>query len=165
MSKRRFTPVTAILLLLLIAAIANTYYVFHAYDGAMNSIDKPVGLTPAGQPAEPATARVLPGATAIDLVPNWHGEAALVKAPGGGYDVVVDALSNGVNANLPATSVEADIRRPGDKAATANPEFKMTSVGKFTAHVDLGSGTWEVRVRIHRGLQTLEFAEKFDLKD
>ena len=165
MSKRRFTPVTAILLLLLLAAIVNTYFVFHVDRGMVKPMEKPVPLTAAGQPAEPADARTLPGATAYDLVPNWHGEVSLVKAPGGGYDAIIEGLSNGVNANIPVTSVEADIRRPGDNTPVPTPEFKMTSVGKFEAHVNLAAGTWEVRVHIHRGLQTLEFAEKFDLKD
>ena len=166
MSKHNFSFVTALLLLLLIAAIMNLLFIYHAFN------EDSAPASPGGAPvlarqssvpgSEPRSAP--PSGSPVSFAPSWRGDAVMVKSPQGGYDLVVEALGNGGDA-LPSTAAEVDIRRPGAAAAEQSPSLEMVSVGKFVAHVDLPeSGTWEVRIRIHRGLQTLEFAEKFDLK-
>jgi hypothetical protein len=163
MSKPKFSFVTAILLLLLVAAAVNTYFIFHAYYGAMDELEHPSAEAAPGKPNFMASGAVR-DVTATDLAPNWHGDISLLKAPPG-YDIVVDALSNDSNKRVTATAAEIDIRQPGDAAPDYTPKLSLWTVGQFKGHVDLAPGTWEIRVHIHRGFQTLEFAEKFELKD
>ena len=45
------------------------------------------------------------------------------------------------------------------------PVFNQKGDGYFTATVTFpGPGDWEVRMRMHRGNQTLEFARRFRIK-
>lgn len=171
MSKRRFRIVTALLLLLLIAAIANYFFVYHAYNDAVKALPltaqqapaAPIDVTVANAPHhhEPS---FVSGVQPIG--PGWYGELYLSKASQGGYDIVVDAYASGSRTKTDVEAVEIDVRQPGAASAQLTPAITRKETGEFTAHADFPSnGTWEVRVRMHRGNQTLEFGEKFDLKD
>lgn len=168
MANRKFSVVTFILLLLLAAAAVNLFFVNHAYRQSMEPVPSPDEASPANA-TTPDGFPIRHAPNLVMLPPNamrsWHGDVTMIKSPAGGYDLIVQAIGPKSGEAVPATSVEVDIRRPGNKAAQLTPKLEMQDTGKFVAHIDLpGPGSWEVRTRIHRGLQTMEFAEKFELK-
>lgn len=164
MRNRKFSLVTAILLLLLIAAIANTYIIFHADDSAIDASAKPdtipSGVSRHGAPAGSFSATAPPWEF---IAFSWYGDVTLVRLKDGRYELEAQAYQRGGRSPFQIDSVEIDIRRPGSDGGFS-PKLDPAAVGKFTGRVDFpASGTWEVRVRMHQGVQTLEFGKKFDL--
>jgi hypothetical protein len=148
---------------MLVAVIANNIIIYRAYDSSTTPVPPPDSAATAA--VAPPTSSSTPGEKPLIPIPSWRGEVALEKAPNGGYDVVVQALQRGTDTPLPMTAVNADIRKADENAAEMTLSFKRTAGLKFAAHADLTPGTWDVRVHIHRDSQTLEFSERFDLKD
>ncbi len=166
MSKHPFSFVTALLILLLIAAGMNYIFVMHAYNSSVTALKPPeTKAPPASVAAAEKQAKEKPAVIVRAIIPQWYGDVRLEQTAQG-YDLVVSAFENPAKSGNPyvtAESVEADIGRQG---SSDQQKLSFTKAGgDFMAHVGaLPRGTWEARIRIHRGLQTLEFAEKFDLK-
>ena len=171
MSKRnRFRIVTAILMLLLIAAIGNYFFVNQAFDVTQKSLmqaapePRPQNPDVSGSPMHHPPMNEIGGGQPVG--PTWYGDMYLTPASQSSYDIVVEAFGNGSRSRVPVDTVEIDIRQPGDAAAQISPSVEKVEEGKYISHTNFpSSGTWEVRVRMHRGYQTLDFAEKFDIKN
>ncbi|MEZ0226612.1 MAG: FixH family protein [Alphaproteobacteria bacterium] len=165
MSNRKFSLVTAILLLLLIAATANMFIVYHAFNRSLEEQTSPSETGThmpfySNQPLDTGPA-VATGKQSAYF--DWNGDLTLAKSPAGGYDIVVMVTIRRTETPVPADSVEMDASRPGEAGIT--PELKQLAPGKYVAHVDFPeTGEWEIRLRIHRGLQTIEFAKKFTIQ-
>jgi hypothetical protein len=165
MSKRRFSIVTAILLLLLAAAIVNNFFIYRAYKDSFAPSERQEqgnnvtpGAAPTGRPQLTNAGQA--------IMPRVFGELYLSPIGGHEYDIIVESFGRGTHILVPVDAIELDIRRPGATGGEMTPAANVVTPGKYSAHVTLPSaGTWEVRARLHRGNETVEFAEKFELKD
>jgi hypothetical protein len=163
MKDRKFTFVTAILLLLLIAAVANLFFVNHIYNQSVTSVTSGTTGNSIYQNQPLVSPPALPRTS--DAYFDWNASLSIDQSAAGGYDLVVAVTARQTEAPAPADSVEIDIRRAGADGVEITPEIKQDSVGKYIAHADFpANGEWEVRVRIHRFLQTMEFTKKFTVK-
>ncbi len=168
MSARKKYVVLVILLLMLAAAIANFLFVNQAYDTSVQRLSEPPardsGLVP--PPAGPQAGTVT-GSDIQTLTykgPGWRGDVTLADSDGGSYKITIRASDLNDNT-VPITSFEIDVRRPDSDKPILMPVFNQTGDGHFTATVQFpGKGDWEVRVRMHRELQTLEFARRFHIE-
>jgi hypothetical protein len=168
MSKRKFSLVTAILLLLLVGAIMNNIFLYHAYNDTMKeAVQQAQQPVTASGPAGPGYSRTPTGGMGFRQIPGpaWYADVYLSKTGSGEYDIVVEAFVRGSRTLTSVDTVELDVRKAGEPDQTVPAAAQMKD-GKYVAHVAFPSeGAWEVRIRMHRGNETLEFAEKFDLKD
>lgn len=164
MSNRKFRLVTFILLLLLVAAITNTYFIFHAY---RNSFDEaPPAPMPVVDVVTPPPSVVLPGATKPPrefIAFDWYGDAAITRLAAGSYELTVQAYARGSRYPFDIDSLEIDARHAGQEGSIT-PKLEKVSMGNFSGRVDFpSSGTWEVRVRMHHSVRTLEFTKILEI--
>ena len=161
MHNRKFRLVTAILLLL-IAAVVNIFFIYHAYDGAGQEPVQPAVNAP--RPREVSSPPPAHSTVKAFLDIRWYSDIVISRSRNGEYELSVLAYARGSRNPFPLDSVEVDVRRPGEDAGMT-PKLESPSPGVFTGRIDFPSqGTWEVRVRMHHGLQTLEFAKKFEIE-
>jgi len=79
------------------------------------------------------------------------------------YIIKLSAFGVG-NQPLLLKSFSADVRLPGSDKPTLTPVFQKTAVGTYEADVTLpNAGMWEVRARMIRENESLEFYERFDI--
>jgi hypothetical protein len=163
MSNRKFRLVTFILLLLLMAAITNTYFIFHAYKP---TFDAPPAPKPPLNTAGPYPTPIDPPATRPPWEPlafDWYGDAAITRLAGESYELTVQAYTRGSRRPYAIDSLEIEARPVGREGSVA-PKLEKISAGNYSGRVDFPSGgTWEVRVRMHHGVRTLEFTKKFEI--
>ncbi|TAL38904.1 MAG: hypothetical protein EPN97_03250 [Alphaproteobacteria bacterium] len=164
MSNRKFRLVTFILLLLLIAAITNTYFIFHAYQNTFD--EAPPAPKPAVDAVNSPPPVVLPGATKPPrefIAFDWYGDAAVTRLEGGSYELTAQAYTRGSRRPFDIDSLEIDARHVG-QGGSITPKLEKVSMGNFSGRVDFpSSGTWEVRVRMHHSVRTLEFTKIFEI--
>lgn len=172
MSAKRKYIVLVLLLVMLAASIANFIFVNRAYDTSMQrlSASSLQDNDRAAVPAHPVAGVAGKPGTSADMQivsykgPGWRGDVTLKEVDGGSYLITVRASDLNDNT-VPITSFEIDVRRPDSDKPMLMPVFNQTGDGHFTATVQFpGTGDWEVRVRMHRDLQTLEFARRFHIK-
>lgn len=168
MGSRKKYAVLVMLLVLLAAAIANFLVVNNAYDASLARLSAPKddgsSAPVSGMGAAPQGAGTADSQTVSYRGPGWRGDVTLNKAPDGSYEVTVRA-SDIHDKTVSITSFEIDVRRPDSDKPILMPVFNQKGDGFFTATVQFpGDGDWEVRVRMHRDNQTLEFARRFHIK-
>lgn len=160
MKTRKITAVMVILLLLLAAAVANFFFVNRLYDQTMAEIEaRESGQAPDEYGRRSAARDVPRRGSGHNL--TWGGNLQ-IEPRNGGYDLIATAVSDG--RPLPLEAVTIDARRAGQEKAEMTPALQKDDQGRFVAHVDLAPGEWEVRVRMHRPLQTFEFTRRFTAK-
>lgn len=164
MRNRKFSLVTAILLLLLAAAVINIFFIYRAYNRTEQepAPEAPVSETARSHRSSPSSAppRSFPG---MFVSISWYADVTISRSGTGKYELYVLAYERGSRRPFPIDSVEVYVRRPGEEKGFT-PALKSSSAGKFIGPIDFPSGgSWEVHLRMHRGLQTLDVTKKFEI--
>ena len=165
MSARRKPIVIILLLVFLAAVLANMFFVYHAYHAAVTAINAASPPDTIGDEGGTGAYGLHGNAASggrSHMEPPWYGDMTIEKAAQGGYDLTVFATGPGKGLPVALTSFEVDVRRPDAEGSGLKLQFSDAENEKHAAHVDFPEkGDWEIRVRLHRDLQTFEFTRRF----
>ena len=161
-SKKRIVVLCLLLLVLAVTAI-NTVHVFRMADENPPAVPEKYSALSGADDASSSLPPLPPGQK-WGTGPGWRSGVSALKDKNGGYTVSIVAVDS-VGNNIPLNSFEADIRHPGATTPAITPLFQKDDKNNITAHVDFPSpGDWEVHVRMHRDLSTLEFSQRIEIK-
>jgi hypothetical protein len=165
MKTRKRTAVIVILLVLLAGALGNLFLIDHVYRNAVKAIEKHEEIARATAAGTLPGSISGPGLARSGSGPAWYGDVRLARTPAGGYDLVAYAIDGPAGGLVALESAEIEAKKPGDGKGAITPELKKDAEGRFAAHVDFPEkGAWELRVRLHRPLQTFEFTRRITVE-
>ena len=165
MTEKRSKISLAVLVLLLVVAVVNFTVVHYAYNSPSLSVDggtvRPAAsgystVTTAPPPAPPAF-------TFIPRGPELRGEVSVEKQDSGKYDITIFARNRDGHPVV-LDGFSADVHLLSAPETKVIPVFQKAGDGKYAATVAFPEkGRWEVRVRLHRKNEVLEFYQSFDI--
>ncbi len=161
MADKRSKVSFSLLILLMMVALGNFLFVHIAFNKDGPSDDVGI-IAPAGG-----------GFSAISLGksphfgdpngPELRGEVVVEKKQDGKYDLTIFARNKN-NEPVILEGFSSDVHLLGMTEPRVIPAFRKVGNGKYTATMAFPErGRWEVRVRLNKKNESLEFYESFDI--
>lgn len=104
-----------------------------------------------------------PAVVGPNVEPELRGEVVVEKKEGGKYDITIFA-QNKKKQPVILEGFSADVHLLGMTEPRMIPAFRKVGDGKYTATMTFPEkGRWEVRVRLNKKNESLEFYQSFDI--